>query len=194
MPLRYRALKGTQGVFHLRYYPVIQCFHPVIDWQKDGYNLTCWGEGSSIMRELGQMVGDGQGVRNGQPGGSFLIDEYERVLLPSTDSLPIQIGYFECFDLIFKNPLNQSEIELVDDYDLDPGDLWDKPYIGLVYVFGADHIIRFETAGQIEYPPGQDQNLITILRKLRPNGGRILVNPAGIVLTKMQRGFEWVPT
>ena len=93
----------------------------------------------------------------------------------------------------FMNSLDGCEIDLDDDYDLDLGDNWDKPYIGLVYVFGADHQIRFETSGQTECPHSQDQNLIATLRRLRPGGGRILVNPAGIVLTKVQRGFDWIP-
>ena len=194
MPLRYRVRQGQEGTFHLRYYPKIQRFHPVIDWQKDGDELTCWGNDSAEMRQLAQIVKGGQLQRNGQPGGSFMIDEFGRVLLPPTGNLPLRIGDFDYFELSFMNPLDGSEIDLEDDYELNPGDPWDKPYIGLIYVFGADHQIRFDNFGQNEFPPHQDPNLIATLRRLRPSGGRILVNPAGIVLTKVQRGFEWVPT
>ena len=193
MSLRYRVLPGTQGVFHLRYYPLIQRFHPVIDWHRDGYELDCWGNVSDEMRQLGQIVEANQRQQTGQPGGKFLIDEFNRILMPTTGSQPEHIGDFDYFELSFMNSLDGSEIDLDDDYDLDPGDTWDKPYIGLVYVFGADHQIRFETSGQTECPHSQDQNLIATLRRLRPGGGRILVNPAGIVPTKVQRGFDWIP-
>ena len=194
MPLRYRASIGKYGVFHLRYCSDIKEFHPVIDWTDDGYELECWGDESDEMRQLGKMVEAGQRKRNGQPGGSFLIDEFFRVLLPTAGSQPDHVGDFVYLDLAFINPLDNSNIDLDDNRNLVPGNYWDKPYIGLMYVFGADHQIRYENFGQIEFPPRQDQNLIETLRWLRPGGGRILVNPAGIVLTKVQKGFKWVPT
>src|SRR5438876_1189388 len=73
--------------------------------------------------------------------------------------------------------------------DLQPGDPWKLPYIGVPYnLHRGGHVYFYredESGGTTVLPPRQDPQLIQALRTVRPRGPvRFIVNPAGIVLTK----------
>ncbi|HJT76253.1 MAG TPA: hypothetical protein VJ739_03550, partial [Gemmataceae bacterium] len=80
-------------------------------------------------------------------------------------------------------------IDLWDDGQLQPGDPWKLPYVGMPHNLHRGGLVYFYrqdgSGGQSVYPPRQDPQLIRALRTVRPWGPvRFVVNPGGLVLTK----------
>ncbi len=192
--MRYCVRKNKQGVFHLRWNREIGDYYPLIFWDQDDYNLTCWARDNPYVREMSRTIAYTQRQEQGSSGGRFIIDEYGRVIIPNYRANPMSVGTVDCRNIIFNNPLTNLPIDLSNDTGLMLGDVWDRPYIGVVYRFGTDHRIRFENNYRIEFPTHQDQQLIERLRSLRPRGGQFLVNPHGIVITQIEKGSGYVPT
>ncbi|MCX8034315.1 MAG: hypothetical protein N3A00_03235, partial [Thermodesulfovibrio sp.] len=76
------------------------------------------------------------------------------------------------------------------------GTPWDRPYIGIPYNLSHRNRIYFkrenEDGVEIEYLNNRYEDLIKNLRKIRPYGPiRFIVNPYGIVLTKIRVNNNW---
>ena len=187
---RYGRVMGDSGVFHLR------CtdghLWPVLIWETEAEVAMCRAIDCAAAVGLVDAVAQIKRRFGGEGGGSFLINEYGKVLVPASHGggQRFLAGRLDgC--LLFENPLSPAEpIDLGNHEMLENGDPWRLPYIGIPYHLHRGSIIYFyqqdESGGRSIYPPQQDFELIHAIRKLRPYGPvRILVTPGGLVLTKL---------
>ncbi|HEY0969824.1 MAG TPA: hypothetical protein VGE02_02480 [Gemmatimonadales bacterium] len=130
--------------------------------------------------------------RAGSPGGSFAINEYGQVLVPTGD------GEERCMIVgEWHGPLrfhdsfsDDATFDLCDVRRLSAGAPWNRPYVGIPYKLGADGRIGFVRgdgwSARTIYPVRQDRELAAAIARLRgSSGARFLVAPSGIVLTKV---------
>lgn len=188
---RYRRVMGDASVFHLRY--AGGRLWPMILWETEEGVGTCRAVECAAAVELVDAVARAKCCGGGDGGGSFVVNEYGQVIVPSSDGSGKRFlaGRLNG-KLLFENPfLSQELIDLGDDGHLENGDPWKLPYVGMRYNLHRSGNIYFyqedENGARSLYPPRQDYNLIRAIRNVRPNGAvRILVNPAGLVLTKVR--------
>lgn len=187
---RYARVMGDGAVFHLRY--TNGHLWPVLVWETDAGVATCRAIDCAAVVGLVDAVARAKRHLGGEGGGSFLINEYGKVLVPASD------GGGQRFlagrvngRLLFENPfLREEPIDLSDDESLENGDPWKLPYIGIpCHLHRAGRIYFYqqdEAGGRSIYPSEQNFELIRAVRNLRPTGPvRIVVTPGGLVLTKM---------
>jgi hypothetical protein len=187
---RYGRVMGDCAVFHLRHTDA--GLWPVLVWETKVGMATCPAIDCAAAVGLVDAVARTKRHVGGEGGGSFLINEYGKVLVPASD------GGGQRFlagrlngRLLFENPfLPKEPIDLGDDGTLESGDLWRLPYIGIPYHLHRSDKIYFyqldEAGGRSIYPPQQDLELIHAIRNLRPYGPvRLVVTPGGLVLTKL---------
>ncbi len=180
---------GDETVFHLRY--VDGELWPVLVWKSDEGTGTCPAIASSAVSALTGAVVRAKQALGGSGGGAFLIDEHGRVLVPGSkgDSRRALAGQIEGIPL-FENPFEPGKtIDLSDYASLAVGDPWPLPYVGIPYnLHVGGHLYFYQidsSGGRSLFPVRQDTELIKAIRHVRPSGPvRILVNPAGAVLTK----------
>jgi hypothetical protein len=201
---RYARLMGDGAVFHLRY--VNGRLWPVLLWKTDEGVATCPAVNCAATVKLVEAVSQAKRHAGGEGGGSFLINEYGQVLVPATEGggRRFLVGRLKG-TILFENLLVPGEtIDLGDAELLENGDPWELPYVGIPYHLHRRGNIYFyrhdESGGRTMYPPRQDHELIRAIRNVRPYGPvRILVNPAGLVLTKVPSGAhpqsedDWQP-
>jgi hypothetical protein len=187
---RYGRVMGDGAVFHLRH--ADGRLWPVLVWETDAGVATCRAIDCAAAVGLVDAVARAKRHVGGEGGGSFLINEYGKVLVPASD------GGGQRFlagrlngRLLFENPLlPEKPIDLGDDEILENGDPWKLPYVGIPYHLHRGGRIYFyqqdERGGRSIYPPQQDFELIHAIRNLRPYGPvRIVVTPGGLVLTNV---------
>ena len=127
-------------------------------------------------------------------GGSFVINEHGHVLVPTGR------GVFCVGTLDGLPTFRQGELVLTPDPDsLQPGDMWTGLLAGVRYRLkagGSD--IEYERADgrlvRLSDAIGASgaQTATSGFARIRPGGGRLYVNEAGIVTSPMQRGHTWV--
>jgi hypothetical protein len=195
---RYGRVMGDSAVFHLRY--TNGRLWPVLIWETDSGIVTCRAMDSVATRELVAAVARAKRHAGGDGGGSFLINEYGKILVPASDGdgrrfLAGRINV----PLLFDNPLvPEMPIDLGAEGNWENGDSWNLPYVGIPYHLHRNGRIYFyqydEQGGRSIHPPKQDLALIRAIRNLRPHGPvRILVTPGGLVLTKLPSGASPLP-
>jgi hypothetical protein len=144
---------------------------------------------TAAARELVHAVIQGKGHFGYGGGGSFLINEYGQVLVPSPTGTCQQVLVGEWTGpLEFHNPFDGGTFDITDDEGLEPGDAWDLPYVGVPHHLSKwDELYFWDELDQRKVcPPEQDQELIRCLRRLRPSGAvRFIVTPGAFVLTKV---------
>jgi hypothetical protein len=187
---RYGRVMGDSAVFHLRH--TDGPLWPELDWETDAGVASCRAIDCAATVGLIDAVAQAKRHAGGEGGGSFLIDEYGKVLVPASDGggRRFLAGRLNG-RLLFENPfLPEEPIDLGDGELLENGDPWKLPYIGIKYNLHRRGRIYFyqldERGGRSIYPPQQDFELIRAIRNLRPSGAvRIVVTPGGLVLTKI---------
>jgi len=187
---RYARVMGNGGVFHLRY--TDGRLWPVLVWETEAGIATCRAIHCAAAVGLVEAVAQIKRRFGGQGGGSFLINEYGKVLVPVSDGggQRFLAGRIDG-RLLFENPLEPAKpIDLGDHRMLENGDPWKLPYVGIPHNLHRSGRIYFYqqdgSGGRSIYPPMQDLELVHAIRKLRPHGAvRILVTPGGLVLTKV---------
>jgi hypothetical protein len=192
---RYARVMGDSAVFHLRH--TDGRLWPVLVWETDAGVALCRAINCPATIGLVTAVARAKRHAGGDGGGSFLIDEYGRVIVPASDGggRRFLAGRLNG-RLLFENPLFPEEpIDLSDDEILKNGDPWKRPYVGIPYHLHSGGGIYFyqqdEQGGRSIYPPQQDFELIRAIRNLRPYGPvRIVVTPGGLVLTKIPSGIR----
>lgn len=201
---RYGRVMGDGAVFHLRY--AGGRLWPVLLWKTDEGVATCRAINCAASAKLAEAVARAKRQAGGEGGGSFLINEYGQVLVPATEGggRRFLVGRLNGM-ILFENPfVPGGVIDLGDAELLENGDPWKLPYVGIPYHLHRRGDIYFyqqdESGGRVVYPPRQDYELIRAIRDVRPYGPvRILVNPAGLVLTKVPSGAhpqsedDWQP-
>jgi hypothetical protein len=157
------------------------------------------------MTDLPAAVGVAEAVNRGKrllgalAGGSFAINEFGQVLVPSPagDGAVALVGQW-------RGSLEFADLIHGGTFDLSPGkppvsgDRWALPYLGIPYHLSRRNEIYFwkvdSYASAKQLPPVQDGNLIDRLRALRPSGPvRFVTCCGGLVLTKTPAGSRWDP-
>lgn len=185
---RYARIPGDCTVFHLHH--ANGRLWPVVLWELDG-RATCRAVESDAAVKLAESVSRAKRFAGGNGNGSFIVNEFGQVLVPASDGSGRRYlaGQWSG-QLLFENPFLPEElIDLGDNENLQPGDPWKLPYVGVPYNLHRANKIYFykqdEKGGRTTYPPRQDERLIRVLRTIRPTGAvRFIVNHAGLVLTK----------
>jgi hypothetical protein len=195
---RYGRVMGDSSVFHLRH--TGGRLWPVLVWETDAGVATCRAIECTAAAGLVNAVTQAKRYVGGEGGGSFLINEYGKVLVPASDGGGRRFLAGRLSGrLLFQNPfLPAQPIDLGDDEGMKNGDPWNLPYIGIPYHLHRSGSIYFYQqdgfGGRSIYPPQQDFELIQAIRKLRPYGPvRFVVTPGGLVLTKVPSGRRALP-
>ena len=186
---RYRRIAGNASVFkiiHLSEYG----FWPVIQWENNEGRITCPAQDCGEIDELVKAVNKAKNRMSDSIGGSFCVNEFGQVIVPSAygDGNRLLVGEVEGV-LLFEDDCG-NRIDLSDDSSLETGDYWNKPYVGMQYNLSkASKIYYFDNYRRSDYLSVQDEDLIRKLRKVRRYGAaRFIVNPYGLVLTKVPEG------
>ena len=147
---------------------------------------------------LASAVNAGKRFLNGKRGGSFLITEYGRILVPASrpgDTRVAVVG--ECSGpLEFTDSVSGSgTFDLADDGAPSAGAVWDRPYVGVPYQLSKRSELYFwhetDDGASKCLPTAQDPELIGKLRSLRGSGAvRLVAVYGGFVLTKVPVG-DW---
>lgn len=136
--------------------------------------------------ELVQLVNDAK--RSGgatQGGGSFFINEFRHVLVPTQNGLLFVGKYTRDLEFVF----NTTVVSPVAPSGISRGDVWPGPHVGMKYTLAAGASdIRFErethrgTRERVSLSQHHDsqalQALLLMFRAVKPNGGAFYVNEA----------------
>jgi hypothetical protein len=175
---------------------------PLIEWEKEEARADCWMVETAAARELASAVMGGKGHFGYGGGGSFLINEYGQVLVPSPagTSEVVLVGEWTG-PLEFENPFDGGVFDLMNDEGLQTGARWELPYVGIVHNLSKwDELYYWDKESSCKvFPPEQDERLIRSLRQMRPHGPvRFIVTPGAFALTKVpsweRAGWcRWIP-
>jgi hypothetical protein len=189
---RYRRIPGHNSTLYVWSDDTIGCY-----WQAQSERRKCLALKIPALTDLTLALNHVKRHCAGQPGGSFIINEYGQAICPVKDE-----SFSRYFVGEIKRPIefvdpDGRSFNLNDDRGLKAGDPWPFPYIGMPYNLSARGRIYFPMRDDVDteclYPPVQDGQLIARLRAVRGSGGiRFLVNPHGIALTKQaDNAGEW---
>jgi hypothetical protein len=185
---RYKRIQGSSSAFHVvsragKY--VILAYIQTEEGQVSCQALPC-----PDVEAMIEAINDVKRRYHSQPGGSFLINEFGQVLVPTKESIRFYVG--QCTGVLqFLNLDTKRIVDLSDDSLLETGDAWDLPYVGMPYHLSIRNQLYFwdDQQNSKRLPQAQDKNLIRKIRSIRRHGGvRILVNPYGLVATKAPVG------
>jgi hypothetical protein len=131
---------------------------------------------------LVEMVNTVKEEINGQPGGAFYINEFKHVLVPAGDEYWLAGFYDPLLEFDFDGPT----ISPVAPDDLEPGDAWLGPHVGIPYTLmaGGNDIKCKVKTGRIEkeyrlsdYGKAAAAELARRLAQVKgSSGGRIYIN------------------
>lgn len=202
---RYDRIPGDQSVFHLRWRAACGCFWPMAEWRRGSEKADCWFEDKEAIRQMRTAIAEVQRRFNGNPGGSFVINEWGQVIVPSVegDRRRFLVGSLSGSWCLVSPDDERELVSLEDDRGLRCGDPWNRPYVGIPYHLserGWIYFVHRAPHGEsVVYPPLQDEALIESIRSIRRRGPvKFIVNPFGLVLTKRPtQGWldeeEWEP-
>ncbi len=190
---RYRKIVGRKTSFSAVHGGVRVCW--VDPWAGDGAELTSMLRGEDAA-ELNERVRWAKGQLGQRGGGSFLITEYGRVLVPVYDtqvaSRNVWCAGTWTGPLVFDNPLTGAEFDLYNVDELKPGDKWNGPYIGLLHTMWPSDEIGMQRRGRNgwDWPHVGDVRIANALREIRGNGtngwARVITGPGGVAITRDQ--------
>lgn len=194
---RYAKIEGSENVFHVKWDFRRGNWWVCLVMKFNNEEYICWATEDEGIKYLTDGVNKGKKFltpgHNG--GGSFIINEYKQVIVPSSegDSRRVIIGNI-IGDIKFYHENNILDLKTLK--KMEPGTLWERPYIGIPYNLSVSNRIYFkrdsEDGTEIEYLKDVYTELIKNLRKIRPYGPiRFIVNPYGLVLTKINKDNTW---
>ncbi len=192
---RYARIPGDTTVMHVHF--VDGKWRPVCIWELDGVKAVCSMVDSKDAIVLAKAVNKAKKFLGGGPGGSFLINERGQILVPAPGSKDFRraIAGTCSGPLLFANSLKgYGTFDLADDTGLKLGDVWDRPYIGMIHHLSNKNQLYFwkvdADGGTKVLPQTQDTDLIAALRHLRPFGGvKFIAAYGGLILTKVPVGI-----
>jgi len=192
----YARIEGDSAVFHVQW--INGRFQTIVYWHRDDARATCVAVDTPDMRALTEAVLRGKRLMGSHEGGSYQINEFAQVLVPSsTGDQKRVLGGEVTGTLRFHNPYNAGQIfTLADDNGLSPGDLWPFPYIGMPFHLSKRSFIYYwredDEGGYAVNPLRQDRDLVMSLRDIRRYGAvRFIVNSEGLVLTRRPPLGRW---
>lgn len=172
----------------------------MVYWCREDGDGKCWAADGEAIRKLTRAVLAGKRFLGGGDGGSFQINEFGQVLVPSPkgDGRCALVGEITGRMLLCNPFEDEGSIDLADASGLECGDPWPKPYVGIPHNLSGRSQIYFyrmyEGGGRSEYPTCQDRELIEALRSIRRSGAiRFIVNPYGLVIMKTPPQGRWMP-
>lgn len=193
----YGSIPGNTTTYHVNARNQIQVL-----WYREDEELRLPAKAHITITSMGRRINAAKQAATGGAGGKFLINEFGDVIVPTAKRphFPrFRVGRFNGV-LEFQDPDEEDRFFSLEAEDgLEPGDAWNKPYVGSAFHLRTDgriYRLRREDDWQTrEVCPRQDRNLIRSLRKIRPeNGCRFIVNHYGVVLTKVHKGGrKWQP-
>ncbi len=160
---RYRRIPGRSSSLHVRWDDKVDLI-----WQDGIDSITCPAEMTNELERLAEAVNAVKRRFTGQPGGSFVVNEYGQVIAPVADGSwdRYYIGDYTG-RIVFTGPEGER-FTLAGDDAPECGDDWSLPYIGIPYNLSWDNKIHFKMTEGIDteslYPPRQDVNLIRAIR------------------------------
>lgn len=197
---RYVIIPGNESKFHIRWRGEEYGWWICVERNSNYENTVYWAEDTDSNRLLKDAVNMAKLRLNGRKGGSFIINEFGQVLVPADNGKDRYIvgqinNNCRCENLFING--NQS-ISLSNVTGLNLGDLWERPYVGIPYVLSKNmEIYTLRDGGEFEYREVLNKNynslIYNIIRVRRAIGCRFIVNPWGVVLTKIQRNGNWIP-
>ena len=151
---------------------------------------------------LVRLVNDLREDMFGRPGGSFVINEFQHVLVPDGKGHAYLAGqYREMLEFAFDG----QTISPVAPAGLNPGDTWSGPRVGIKYVIaagGRDVYYEYEPRPQVlrkvklsdEIGAAAAARLIKDVLVHKREGGGLYINEAGEFFAPIQQGEQWVAT
>jgi hypothetical protein len=195
---RYDRIPGDQSVFHLRNNEVKNRTWPMAERRIKGDRLSYWFDENAAVSELAGAVSRVELRFNGAAGGSFTVNEWGQVIVPSVlgDRRRYFAGVLQGEWHLLDPDDGRRPVSLEDDEDFGCGDPWERPYVGVPYHLSRGRHIYFvhraPHGDSVQHPPHQDQELIEALLEIRHRGPvKFIVNPFGLVLTKRPTSQEW---
>lgn len=185
---RYNRVEGRQSVFRIVKDGDRHVIRALIENSSE--RVICQAEPSEAVEKLIEVINIVKKRYNYQTGGAFLINEFGQVLVPTDMYMTFYIGQ-TTGTLLLRNFDTHEIVDISDDTKLTCGDPWRLPYVGMAYNLSiADRIYHRNKGGVIFIEPHlTDEDLIRKIRSVRQRQAvRILVNPYGIVLTKIYAG------
>jgi len=192
---RYNRIPGKEPAFKARVDGSAQAYWS--PWNSGEWLTSAFVDGSGV-RSMVKAVNHAKEQYAGQPGGSFLINEFGQVLCPITSSsVRYWVGTVTGVPS-FEDPRRDGDtFELRLPPSTEAGTPWNRPYIGMKF--------NLDTAGSIYFQEDDgdtrrkhrlgktDSDLIRRLQKVRGSGQtiRFIVNLHGVVLTKKEP--DWQP-
>jgi len=151
-----------------------------------------WFERNDAISVLTRTICQIQREVNGQEGGSFIINEWGQVIIPSAVEWRQRYLVGTLTGEWHLLTPEGKRVSLGDDSELRCGDPWRLPYVGVPYNLSKFDRIYFQDATlegeRIIHLESEDHDLIRALRRIRRWGPvRFIVNPFGLVLTKKWR-------
>ncbi|MEW8552666.1 MAG: hypothetical protein AB2605_02640 [Candidatus Thiodiazotropha sp.] len=193
---RYARIPGDASVFHLKW--ADGRYRTAIYWSKEDEVATCVAIDSSDEKALAEAVAEAKRSMGGNGGGSFQINEFGQVVVPSSHGGFKRLLVGEVSEALhFDYPWEEGYMFNLSDVEgYSSGDVWERPYIGMRFNLTKGSKIYFwqedEEGGRSLYPAIQDEELIQQLRAIRSWGAmRFIVNPWGVVLTKKPLQDAW---
>jgi hypothetical protein len=175
---------------------------PVVVYESNkNERVECLADDCKASYELAKVVNSAKYRMTQTNGGAFVINEFGQIIVPNSqgNGVRMYVGVLKG-ELRFKDPLTNNFFSFNDDSGLKTGDLWNKPYVGVMYHLSQRHKIygkinEISDEYKIIEPPIHDENLIKAIKKIRgSNGARFIVNHHGIVLTKKEFAYkDWRP-
>lgn len=164
-----------------------------MEWHTEEAAWKCFAVGGNAqISNLVDAIHDAKTLMGHSVGGSFQINEFGQVLVPSTSGRgEVMIVGEAKGAILWENPMTGGCIDLSSTAGLTVGAPWQKPYIGHPYNLSQSNTIYHynKTDGTKSYPAKQDIGLIKAIRAVRRTGSvRFIVNMHGIVLTKVPVG------
>ena len=190
---RYARIPGDGTAFHVRL--IVGRWWPTVDWTVGYETAQCPMVDVDGAADLADAVNRGKRFLRGSAGGTFLVNEYGQVLVPSQsgDGNVAMVG--ECAgSMTFQDLLmGRGLCDLTDDQGLMSGAKWELPYIGIVHQLSQRNEIYFWHQGRAGSwkvtPRAQDGALVNALRGIRPHGAvRFIATFGGLILTKVPIG------
>lgn len=197
---RYARIEGGENVFHIRYFKNLDWWICIEKRLRDEIKIFLAAPNKNLNK-LMTHLNHAKKLLNGQFGGEFIINEFGQVIVPSAkiNGKRVLIGRLENIEKFYFFDIdNKAVFTLSDIRGMKLGSFWDKPYIGVPYNLSWKNEIyfwrKYEDYGYKEILQKKYDHLIKNLRNLRKKDSiRFIVNPCGVVLTKIQINGIWQP-
>jgi hypothetical protein len=158
-------------------------------WQSDELMTSFFAEENSV-EEMVSAVNEAKEGFGAGAGGGFMINERGQVIVPMSESgAKYWVGNFQGTPIL-DDPRDGSDFTMTAPRGAKCGDLWDRPYLGMIYNLMSDDSITYEKedadgSRRIALSTAYDE-LTEALRSLRHGTIRFIVNLHGVVLTKLE--------